>query len=263
MKIWSLLNHKGGVGKTTATINISYTLAKLGNRVLVVDMDPQANTSSIFKEDYESNSPSLSDLFANKSFDINKAISQARINGTEVDNLFIVHSNSQLEQAIINIPQRTRRETILAKSLENLDYDYVLIDNPPSIAEGTLNSIFASTRVIVPVELDGFAVNSISSMFDLITEAKDFDSVSEMLESGIISFFVNKYDARSSILNEKITDELQVIKPYFIKRVCKSRSDIRKAIDAKMPVALYSPKSDSAEDYQVITYALVEGGNHV
>ncbi|NRP10997.1 MULTISPECIES: ParA family protein [unclassified Marinobacterium] len=263
MKIWSLLNHKGGVGKTTATINISYTLANLGKRVLVIDMDPQANTSSIFKEDYESASPSLSDLFANKSFDINKAISQARINGTEVDNLFIVHSNSLLEQALINIPQRTRRETILAKSLERLGYDYVLIDCPPSIGEGVLNAVYTSDKVIVPVELDGFAVNSISNMFDLITETKDFDDVAEMLESGVVSFFVNKYDARSTVLNEKIGEELQVIKPYFIKRTCKSRSDIRKAIDAKMPVALYSPKSDSAEDYQVITYALVEGSNHV
>lgn len=258
MNIWAISNHKGGIGKSTTTINFAYTLAAAGNKVLVIDMDPQANTSSIYKDDYETDAPSLADMFANKAFDIKDAIYPAKINGEVVENLSIIHSNSQLEQAIINIPQRTRRETILAKALENLDYDYVLIDNPPSIGEGVLNSIFASTRVIVPVELDGFSVNAISNVIELCTEIKGYDGFKETLESGFISFFINKFDARASVLNNKIKEELQVIKPYFVKHCCRQRSDIRRAIDAKMPVEVYNDKSEGVEDYKAIIKLLVE-----
>ena len=133
--ILSFLNQKGGVGKTTIAHNTAYYLAKtLNKKTLLIDLDPQGNTSSIYCVDKEKE-PSVSNIFKEKNFDTNHVIYNACLNGSPISNLDILHSNKNISQALKEIPIRTHREKILSKAIERIvvKYDYIIIDCPASI----------------------------------------------------------------------------------------------------------------------------------
>lgn len=248
METIAFMNKKGGVGKTTLVANIAAMLATEGGKsVVMIDLDDQANLSSIFVVDTD-REPSVSEVFRNKTYEIQDCISQAVLKGEFIDNLFIAHSNIGLSQAIREMPGRLNIEKRLIKSMENLDVDYVLIDCPPSGGEAVLNAIYAADKVVVPVNMGGFATNAIQDVLELITEVKGYDSTGEMLESEKVVFVRNKLDKRNRAVNKKVDDALVPINKYLASSVCRVASKMDHAIMDDMPLVLHDPKSELVSD---------------
>ena len=220
MNIWTITNHKGGVSKTTSVINIAYMLAQQGNKVLIIDIDSQGNTSGIYRSDYKTLTPNSAAIFLAKRYDIKQAIYPALYQGSgdEIENLHIVPANSEIQEALDKFKSMTRREELLKRAIENsdLDYDYIIIDCPPALNEMVTAAVVAADKIIVPVVLDGFADDSLDSILKMMAEALDYDTLGELLrsESGI-HFFYSRYRAATKKNNEAVQSELANLQPFF------------------------------------------------
>lgn len=194
-KIISVINQKGGVGKTTTCSNVGVYLAKRGRRVLIVDADPQGNATSGLGIN-KNQVGSLYDVLLNK-VEIKKVIQK-----TNTKNLDIVPANSRLGSAEIELAAMEGRESILARFLD-LDYDIILIDCPPSLGLLTINALTASDGVIVPVQAEYYALEGLSQLLQLIQQVKH--TLNTKLE--IIGVVVTMFDRRNS-LSEHVYNEL-------------------------------------------------------
>ncbi|WP_026883711.1 ParA family protein [Clostridium akagii] len=171
MKVFSVVNIKGGVGKTISTINIGACLQELGYKVLIVDLDSQGNASKILKC-YSMDDESVTEVLLNKETDIKKVIKN-----TDYENFNILPSNVTLAFAERQILMDTTRsqQNRLARALKVLenDYDFCIIDCPPSLSMVTINALVASNEVIVPIKLDQFALDGLGYLLDSINEIKE------------------------------------------------------------------------------------------
>lgn len=158
----SIANQKGGVGKTTTAINSAAYLAKDGLKVLLVDLDPQGNSTSGLAVDKHQLKSSIYDVI------INNHQAEAVIVKTSVKNLDLLPANSVLAAAEVELSNVKNRERILAKALEQLDYDVVIIDCPPSLGLLTVNGFVASNYILIPVQSEYFALEGLSELLNTI-----------------------------------------------------------------------------------------------
>jgi chromosome partitioning protein len=235
-RVISISNHKGGVGKTTSTINIGAGLCELGNRVLLIDLDPQANLSqSLGLIDQERN--------------IYGALrGEYKLQPIEViAGLDIIPATLDLSGAEIEMSGEAGREYILRELIEPISnsYDYILIDCPPSLGLLTVNSFTASDEVLIPLQAHYLALQGLAKLIEVIDKIKK--RLNKGLEVGGV--FITQYDSRK-VLNR---DVVATIEAHFKDRVFKTR--IRENIAlAEAPangldIFRYQPKSYGAEDY--------------
>ena len=209
-KIIALANQKGGVGKTTTTMNLGASLATLEKSVLIVDADPQANASSGLGVDIKEVECSLYECIVNKA-DVRDAIYT-----TDIDNLDIIPSHIDLVGAEIEMLNMENREKIMRQLLEPIraDYDYILIDCSPSLGLITVNALSAADSVIIPVQCEYFALEGISKLLNTIKIIKS--KLNPALE--IEGFLLTMYDSRLRLANQ-IYDE---VKRHFQELVFKT-----------------------------------------
>ena len=171
MKKVSIFNIKGGVAKTTSTANLGACLSQQGYKVLLIDIDPQANLTKLFKA-YSMDELSISDVLLDKTLDISKVIKN-----TDFKNIDIIPSNITLtftEKSIL-IDNTRSQQNRLSKALSELNnkYDFCLIDCPPSLNMITVNALCASDEVLVPIKIDKFALDGLEYLLESIDEIKD------------------------------------------------------------------------------------------
>ena len=167
-KIISIANQKGGVGKTTTTINLATSLSAINKKVLIIDADPQGNASTGLGIRYEDRAPSLYQLIVNRELDRNA------IKKTLVPNLSIITSNTDLAAAEVELANVENREFVLREIFEKEDnFDFIIIDCPPALGFLTINSLVASSSVIVPLQSEFFALEGISSLMKTIQLIKE------------------------------------------------------------------------------------------
>jgi chromosome partitioning protein len=197
-KIIAICNQKGGTGKTTTSINLAVYLAIEGHRVLLIDSDPQGNSTSGLGIDKNTIEKSLYDVLINQE-EIKRAILK-----TKTENLFAIPSNIDLIGAEVELVEEQEREVRLKKALETIqdDFEYILIDCPPSLGILTLNSLVAATSVIIPVQCEYYALEGLGQLTKTINLIKE--NLNPLLE--IEGVLLTMADFRTNLTTEVINE---------------------------------------------------------
>ena len=248
-KIIALANQKGGVGKTTTTINLGASLATLEKTVLVVDADPQANASSGLGVNLQEVETSLYECIINKT-DVRDAIYT-----TDIDGLDIIPSHIDLVGAEIEMLNLPNREKIIQQLLEPVrnDYDYILIDCSPSLGLITVNSLTAADSVIIPVQCEYFALEGISKLLNTIKIIKQ--KLNPKLE--IEGFLLTMYDSRLRLANQIYDEEKRHFQELVFKTVIQRNVKISEAPGHGLPVILYDADSAGAKNHLALAKEII------
>ncbi|WP_308116541.1 ParA family protein [Leifsonia poae] len=209
-RIFTISNQKGGVGKTTTVVNLSAALAKSGARVLVIDLDPQGNASTALSVEHREGTPSVYDVIVN-----DKELDEVIQKSPEFDGLFVVPATIDLAGAEIELVSMVAREQRLSRSLatflEEYDFDYVLIDCPPSLGLLTINAFVAATEVLIPIQCEYYALEGLSQLL------KNIQLIEKHLNPKlrVSTILLTMYDSRTNLAHQVAED----VREHFPKEV--------------------------------------------
>ena len=249
-KIIALANQKGGVGKTTTTINLAASLATLEKSVLVVDADPQANASSGLGVDIKEVDCSLYECIIDHA-DIKDAIYT-----TDIEGLDIVPSLLSCPQAIIQMLKLNGREKVMSNLLASIrdDYDYILIDCSPSLGLITVNALTAADSVIIPVQCEYFALEGISKLLNTIKIIKS--KLNPKLE--IEGFLLTMYDSRLRLARQIYDEVKRHFQELVFKSVIQRNVKLSESPSHGLPVILYDAESTGAKNHLCLAKEIIE-----
>lgn len=191
-------NQKGGVGKTTSSINIAAFMAKAGKKVLLVDLDPQGNATSGLGLDKTTDDLTMYDVLVQEDVTLDKVIKESNI-----PNLFVAPADAKLAAAEVELVSKLERESILKRALSVAAYDYVLIDCPPSLGLLTINALTAANYVLVPVQAEYYALEGLSQLLAVVQRVRQ--GLNTKLE--LLGVVLTMFDNRTS-LSEQVQAEL-------------------------------------------------------
>lgn len=251
-KIISIANQKGGVGKTTTSINLSTVLAKKNKKTLLIDADPQGNATSGVGIDKEIEL-SVYDVLIDET-KIEEAILK-----TNIKNLDVCPSNIDLAGAEVELVSMMSREQRLKEKLEDVknSFDYIIIDCPPSLGLITLNAFTASNSVLIPVQCEYYALEGLGQLINTINLVKKHLNKNLEVEGALLTM----YDARTNLSNQVVKE----VKKYFGDKVYKTviprNVRLSEAPSYGMPITEYDPRSKGAKSYEKFTKEFLKINN--
>jgi chromosome partitioning protein len=251
-RIVALCNQKGGVGKTTTTINLGAALAEYGRKVLAVDFDPQgALSAGLGVQTHEGTT--IYELLLGSSQDVEGAI---RHTGTP--NLHVIPANIDLSAAEVHLVNEVAREQILARVLRQVsnEYDVILIDCQPSLGLLTVNALTAAHGVLVPLELEFFALRGVALLVETIEKVRDRLNPAIELD-GILA---TMYDARTLHSREVLERVVEAFGDQVLETVIARTVKFPDATVAAAPITSFAPEHSSAEQYRQLARELIARG---
>ena len=251
-KIIALANQKGGVGKTTTTINLGAGLAELGQRVLIVDLDPQGNASTGLGIDQDQRKVTTYDLLTGD------AGPEDAVKETEFEDLYIVPATTDLSSADIELIANEKRSFLLRDALRQLtmdllDFDYILIDCPPSLNILTVNAFIAAHSIIVPLQSEFFALEGLSQLMLTIREVRETANKDLRIEGVVLTM----YDRRNNLSVQVENDARANLGSLVFKTVIPRNVRLSEAPSFAMPALNYDPSSKGSQAYRALAAELM------
>ncbi|MCI6235666.1 MAG: AAA family ATPase [Lachnospiraceae bacterium] len=249
-KIISVANQKGGVGKTTTTINLSAALAEKGKKILIIDIDPQGNTSSGFGVDKNQKDNTVYELILGYC-PINEAIIHEVVPGID-----LIPSNVNLAGAEIELIDKTHKEAILKKELDYVrdDYDFIMIDCPPSLNVLTVNAMVASDTVLVPIQCEFYALEGLSQLIHTINLVRE--RLNRRLDIEGIVFTM--YDSRTNLSQQVVENVKAHVTQHIYETMIPRNVRLAEAPSYGEPITIYDPRSVGAEAYRNLAQELLD-----
>jgi len=247
-KIISISNQKGGVGKTTTAVSVATELAIKNYKTLLIDCDPQSNSTSSFEVNELPNQTIYEVL-------VNQEHIQESICSTSINNLFISPSNQDLSAAEIELVDITDRELLLKKAIKKIEgnYDYIVIDTPPALGILTINCLSASNWVLIPLQVEYFALEGLNNLMQTIELIRD--KINDQIKiAGIVLTMFDKRNKLSFEIESEIKKYFESLLLGYIPRSIR----IAEAPSHGMPIQIYDKDSPGAQAYSIITNKLLE-----
>lgn len=249
-RIIAIANQKGGVGKTTTAINLSSCLAEMGRRVLVIDADPQGNTTSGLGYDKDAAEYTLYELMLGEC-----SVYDCTLENDFVDGLDIWPSNINLSGAEIELLSVEEREYVLRDAVAQIrsNYDYIIIDCPPSLNMLTVNAMTTADSVLVPIQCEYYALEGLTQLIHTVELVKERLNENLYIEGVVFTM----YDARTNLSMQVVENVKQNLDQTIYKTIIPRNVRLAEAPSFGVPINVYDPKSAGADSYRRLAQEVI------
>ena len=248
-RIIAVANQKGGVGKTTTAINLSACLAEAGKKVLTIDLDPQGNTTSGLGVDKTEVSNTVYELMLGEC-----SVGEAIIK-TEIENLSLLSSNVNLAGAEIELLDIKEKEYILKNEIDYVqdDYDFIIIDCPPSLSMLTVNAMTTANTILVPIQCEYYALEGLSQLMHTIDLVQQRLNPNLQMEGVVFTM----YDARTNLSLQVVENVKNNLDTTIYKTIIPRNVRLAEAPSHGLPINLYDSRSTGAESYRELAKEVI------
>ena len=248
-RIIAIANQKGGVGKTTTAINLSASLAEKGRKVLAIDMDPQGNMSSGLGLDKDSIDKTIYDMIIGEN-DIEEVIDRGTI-----ENLDILPSNVDLSAVEIELIDVDNKEFVVKDAIQKVkdNYDFIIIDCPPSLSLLTINAMTTADSVLVPIQCEYYALEGLSQLIHTINLVQERLNADLQIEGIVFTM----YDARTNLSLQVVENVKNNLNTTIYKTIIPRSVRLAEAPSHGLPINKYDPKSTGAESYRMLAKEVI------
>ena len=248
-------NQKGGVGKTTTAINLSACLAEAGQKVLAIDMDPQGNMTSGLGVDKDEIENTVYELL------LGETSVEDCVQKEVIENLSVIGSNINLSAAEIELIGESDKEYILQKAIAPIrdEYDFIIVDCPPSLSMLTINSMCLADTVLVPIQCEYYALEGLTQLIHTINLVQERLNPSLEIEGVVFTM----YDARTNLSLQVVENVKNNLEQNIYKTIIPRNVRLAEAPSYGMPINLYDSKSAGAESYRLLAEEVIHRGEEI
>ena len=249
-RIIAIANQKGGVGKTTTSINLSACLAEAGKKVLVIDLDPQGNTTSGLGVDKSELENTVYELI------LDECTAKEAMVCTDIENLYLLPSNVNLAGAEIELLDIKNKEYTLREAIDYVqeEFEYIIIDCPPSLNMLTVNAMTTANTVLVPIQCEYYALEGLSQLMYTINLVQERLNPKLKMEGVVFTM----YDARTNLSLQVVENVKDILNQNIYKTIIPRNVRLAEAPSHGKPINIYDSKSTGAESYRLLAQEVID-----